>query len=60
MGAAELLNAVAGQRGGAHHANRVIRSSSSDSMAQSHLEAPEWCCRNIVRFSRVHRVPHVA
>lgn len=43
-----------------HQANSFIMSSSSDTLEQSSLDAPLWCCKNIVRFSRVKRVPVVA
>lgn len=43
-----------------HQTTNIIRSSSSDSMAQSHRAEPVWCCKNIVRFSSVKRVPNVA
>lgn len=43
-----------------HQTNSSIRSSNSDSIAQSHLKVSVWYCKYIVRFSSVKRVPHVA
>lgn len=51
-GAASLGRGADGL-GGPHQASSISSSSSSASLAQSHLAAPVWCCRNTVRLRRV-------